>query len=338
MEATNRNTFPTPSDRTRQVQFQGRIFLAVGMGSIRVNSAPEFDLFLRPGPEQPFVLYCERRTSFTEQARLRLERNMIEDLYIQKDDLQRYNLYIAENLDDILSDKRYGTREKSVILYDCAQAVVGEILHQPHSVETLVRGKQVVSHTVGFMTGAAFKVEDLLRTLSCEYYLYTHSVNVATYTIALSMRAGFADHATLREIGQGAMLHDIGESLIDPEILNKVTSLSGQEWDIVQRHPITGHDLMLEAGCFGEIARDITLHHHERLDGSGYPHGLRDRELSPFIRMVSICDVFDALTTDRFHQQRKSTFEALSFMHKNLRDELDLNLLKSFTEMLGLRP
>lgn len=337
MEATKRNILHTPGDPTRQVQFQGRTFMAIGMGSIRVDSAPEFDLYFRPTQEQPFVLYCERRTAFTEQARLRLERNKIEDLYIQKEDLQQYNLYIAENLDQILADKRYNPREKSVILYDCAQAVVGEILRQPHSMESLRRGKQVVSHTVGFMTSKSFRVEDLLRTLSCEYYLYTHSINVATYTIALCMRNGFGDHATLREVAQGAMLHDIGESLIDPEILNKSGTLSGEEWELVQRHPVTGYQLLTEAGCFGEIALDIVLHHHERLDGSGYPHGLKGRELSPFIRMVNICDIFDALTTDRYHQERRNTFEALSYMHKNLRDELDPPLLRSFTEMLGLR-
>ena len=66
------------------------------------------------------------------------------------------------------------------------------------------------------MTQRSVKLEHLLRTISSEYYLYTHSVNVATYSIALAMRSGFTDHASLRELAHGALLHDIGESLIDP--------------------------------------------------------------------------------------------------------------------------
>ena len=95
---------------------------------------------------------------------------------------------------------------------------------------------------------------------------------------------------------------------------------------------------MLEStGLFGEIALDIVLHHHERLNGSGYPHRLKDPQISPFVRIVAIADVFDALTTDRSHQKGRSSFEALSLMHRTMQPQLDMTVLRTFTEMLGLR-
>ncbi|MBI3119971.1 MAG: HD domain-containing protein, partial [Candidatus Hydrogenedentes bacterium] len=229
-----------PPVQARPAQYHGHTYYPIGMGSIRINSTPSFDLFLRPGPEQPFVLYCERNTPFAEEAWRRLELSRIEMLWVRQDDLHGYNLYVSDHLASILSDGAQSPAEKATILYDCAQAVVGEVLRQPRSKEALARGKQIARHTVDYMTADDFKVEPLLRSLSSEYYLYTHSVNVATYSIALAMRAGFGDQATLREIAHGALLHDIGESMIDPEILNKPGNLSGAEWEIVRAHPEAG--------------------------------------------------------------------------------------------------
>lgn len=325
------------SPQSRQVAHNGETYYPVSTGSIRVDSSPSFDLFFRPGPGQPFVLYCERNTIFAEEARRRLEFNRVETLFIHQQQLHEYNLYISDHLDSILTDRAHSAGERASILYECAQTVVGEILRQPHSREALLRGKTVVRHTVDYMTKRDFRLEHLLRTISSEYYLFTHSVNVATYSIALAMRGGFSDPASLRELAHGALLHDIGESLIDPEILNRPGNLSGAEWELVRQHPITGCNLLHDAGCFGEVTLDIVLHHHERLNGGGYPHQLQDRQISPFVRMVTIADIFDALTTDRFYQERRSTFEALSLMHRGMKGELDPDLLRAFTEMLGLR-
>jgi HD-GYP domain-containing protein (c-di-GMP phosphodiesterase class II) len=337
MMANQREGTLLAAPQARQVEYRGDVYFPVSTGSIRVNTTPNFDLFFRPGPDQPFVLYCERNTAFGEEARRRLERNRVESLFVIQDHLHPYNLYISDHLDAILMDQGYTERQRAGILYDCSQTVVSEILRQPHSRDALIRGKSVVRHMVAYMSRRDFRLEHLLRTISCEYYLYTHSVNVATYSIALAIRSGYTDHATLREMAHGALLHDIGETLIDPEILSRPGSLSGVEWDLVKEHPCAGHDLLKNTDLFGEIALDIVVHHHERLNGRGYPDQIRNGQLSPFVRMVTIADIFDALTTDRFYQKRRSSFEALSLMHRTMKEELDGPFLRTFTEMLGLR-
>ncbi len=313
------------------------MYYPIRIDSIRLDTVPEFALYFRAGPTQPFVLYCERSIPFTRAARKRLETNRVEQLYVKSAERKEYHHYLAGHLEAILRDPKLTVREKSEILYDSAQAVVEDVLSTPPSRTSVDRGKEVVQQTIGFMTSEGFMLEHLLRTISCDYYLYTHSVNVLAYSIALAIHAGFRNTTMLRDTANGALLHDIGKSAIDTRILNKQSALTASEWELLQGHPSKGHSQLRELGSIGDIALDVVLHHHERLDGGGYPDGLKDSEIQPYVRIVTIADVFDALTSDRYHQQRKSTFEALSVMSQEMRGALDPDLLRAFVEVMGAR-
>jgi HD-GYP domain-containing protein (c-di-GMP phosphodiesterase class II) len=319
------------------VEYGDQVYLPVSISSLLPESVPRFDLYFRPGPEQPFVLYCERNTAFAEEARQRLLNNRIDHVFIRQSQRHEYTRYLAENIATILEDKSLSPRQKSAILYDSAQAVVEDILSEPKSRENIGRGKHIVRHTVDFMSGQSFKLENLLRSISSDYYLYTHSVNVTAYSIALATRAGFTDAATLRELANGALLHDIGKSTVPRELLNKDTALTASEWKRMKDTPRAGYNMLAEMDCVGEVALDIVLHHRERINGLGYPDGIDEKGLSPFVRIVAIADVFDALTTDRHHQKAKSTFEALRIMNGTMRQELDAELLRKFVELMGNR-
>ena len=312
-------------------------FMPIHTDSLRMDTSPPFALYFRPGADKPYVLYCERKTQFTREARRRLLQNRIDQLYISEKDRRFYSRYVADNLAEILKDPKLTVREKSVILYDSAQAVVEDVLKKPGERTHIERGKMIVQRTVEFMRSEEFMLEHLLRTISCDYYLYTHSVNVVAYSIALAMRAGFVDPATLREIANGALLHDVGETLVDRAAVNKTGALSAEEWDQVRRHPEEGHAILQKGGGLGEIALDIVLHHHEKLNGTGYPHGLKGDEISNFVRIVVIADIFDALTTERHHQKARSSFEALKLMGETMREELDTELFRHFVSMMGLK-
>jgi len=317
------------------VQFGDQIYLPIHVDAVRVDSVPEFDLYFRPGAGQHFVLYCEHNINFTAEARKRLIVQRIDVLYVRKEEATHYYRYLAQNLSEILDDPQLSPREKSSILYDSAQAVVVEVLADPTKPENVRQGKDIVAHTVGFMCSEEFKLEQLLRTISCDYYLYTHSVNTVAYSVALAMRSGVQDKAALRELANGALLHDVGKSRIAPEILNKTTGLTTAEWEIMKEVPRLGYEMMAATNCLGEIALDIILHHQERLSGHGYPDKLKDQEISRFVRIVSIADAFDALTSDRFHQKPRSSFEALQVMQRDMRHDLDPELFRTFVEMMG---
>jgi len=146
---------------------------------------------------------------------------------------------------------------------------------------------------------------------------------------------GIADQATLREIANGALLHDVGKATLHRDVLEKSGPLTSNEWQKMKDAPRIGYEMMLEADCVGEIALDIILHHRERLNGSGYPDGLQGDQISKFVRIVSICDIFDALTCDRHHQSKRPTFEALDTMGRMIKREIDEDLFRHFVSMMG---
>ncbi len=183
-------------------------FLPINILSLRLDSELRCDLYLQSAPDHPYVLYCQRSTPFTNDRRQKLWRNNIACLYIPRDQLPDYQQYLTEHLSDILADKAIAVRDKSEILYASALNVVERVLDNPRDPDALRHGKDLVHVTVDFMGRDDFQLEHLLRAISDNYYLYTHSVNVVAYAIALAMRAGMNDPAMLREMANGALLHD----------------------------------------------------------------------------------------------------------------------------------
>lgn len=330
---------PSNEDQRKNapVEYGGELYVPINIASLRLDSVPSFSLFFQPGPEQPFVLYREKNTPFTPEALARLQENRVQVLYIRHKNRGDYYRYIEKHLDAILADPEITVKEKADVLYNSAQAVVEDVLDNPPSREHIRRSKQVVHHTVDFMKAESFLLEDFLRTISCDYFLYTHSVNVVSYSLALALQAGVSDAATLRELANGALLHDVGMSTVPEYLVTKTGPLSPAEWDLIRRHPLEGYRLMGETGNLGEIALSIVRHHHEKLDGTGYPDRLKGDDLSQFVRIVSIANVFDAMTTDRAYKERRSTFDALTVMREAMRPELDQDLVKLFVEMMGAR-
>lgn len=177
---------------------------------------------------------------------------------------------------------------------------------------------------------------NLARLKNSDEYTYMHSVAVCALMIALARQLGL-DSEQVHEAGIAGMLHDIGKMAIPEEVLNKPGRLSPAELDIVRRHPETGHRLLAENGQVGPLVLDVCLHHHEKIDGSGYPEGLAGERLSPFARMGAVCDVYDAITSDRPYKAAWNPAEALGRMaqwHGHFDDEL----FQAFVKAVGIYP
>ena len=310
-------------------------FVPVNLAALRVDTIANFDTYFRPGAGQPFVLYSERNIQFTEEARRRLVESNVDTVYVRTEDLPNYRGYIQDNLADLMAEEALPLDEKSELVYASAGAVVENMLANPQSREGVQRSKDLVKHAVTLMLSDKRVFECLLKVIQPKYHIHTHSVNVVTYSIALAQRAGFTDSASLQEMATGALLHDVGKSKIDAAILESSNALSLKEWEILKKHPQYGHEMLSATGSLGEIALDIVLHHHEKARGGGYPDGLRGDLISPFVRLVTIADVFDALTTERTFQKARSSFSALSLMRKQIAMDLDVDFFRLFVLMMG---
>ena len=164
-------------------------------------------------------------------------------------------------------------------------------------------------------------------------YTYYHSARVAAYSIALAIEMGESDNQSLEILAIGCLLHDIGKSKIDLEILNKKSALTAAEWNLMRRHPEMDGDVVAGSNL-DNSALEIILHHHERLDGEGYPHKLNSGEISKEVRIASFADTFDALTTNRPYQPSCTRFEALDVIRHRFLNQLDKDCFKAMITIM----
>lgn len=159
-------------------------------------------------------------------------------------------------------------------------------------------------------------------------YTYQHSLNVCYLSMMLGKWSKYPDLNTLALAG---LFHDLGKVKISTEILNKPGSLTDEEWKEMRLHPYLGYEILRNGS---DISQDIlagVLFHHERMNGKGYPQGLKGEEIPVIVRIISICDVFDALTSDRVYHDKRDLYEVLQFMHDCYYD-FDIKYLRIFTE------
>ncbi|MGK5052613.1 HD-GYP domain-containing protein [Janthinobacterium sp. RB2P8] len=177
----------------------------------------------------------------------------------------------------------------------------------------------------------------LARLKTADNYTYMHSVAVCALMTALAKELGLAPEQ-VRSAGLAGLLHDIGKMAVPSSILNKPGSLSEAEFSSVRAHPAAGHRMLQEVDEIDPVALDVCLHHHEKLDGSGYPEGLCGEEISLFARMGAICDVYDAITSNRPYKQGWCPADSLRRMAAWRGAHLDAQLFAAFVKCLGIYP
>lgn len=307
-------------------------FLPIYLESLVVDSVLSFDLFIKLGREM--VLYRSKQLAFTDDSRRKLLDNKVEKLYVPFTAKHEYQKYIESNLGKIIQDPSIREEKKAGIIYEASKALVKDVLANPSLGENIQRSKDMVANQVSYILKGREAFLNLMRITSFDYYTYTHSVNVCTFGIALADQLGIKNEANIKDLGLGALLHDIGKSKVSERILNKRAPLNRAEFEIVKRHPEWGIDVVKDNSLISEDARYPIIQHHERMDGSGYPSGVVGKHIHDFGRIIAVCDVFDALTTRRVYQDALETFTAFRVMHDN-RHEFDEKILREFTVLMG---
>ena len=193
----------------------------------------------------------------------------------------------------------------------------------------------LVDEIAGSLTREPTALLSMARLKNHDDYTYLHSMAVCGLMISLGKKLGL-DEDQQRRVGMGGLLHDVGKAAVPLEILNKPGRLTPEEMAIMRQHPIVGAQMLMEADADEDLL-DITLHHHEKMDGSGYPHGLKGGEITLYSRMAAVCDVYDAVTSDRPYRKGWTPAEA---MHKMLswHGHFDSKLLQAFVRSIGIYP
>lgn len=176
----------------------------------------------------------------------------------------------------------------------------------------------------------------LARLKTSDEYTYMHSVAVCGLMVGLARQLG-EPPATVMEAGTAGLLHDIGKMAIPLAILNKPGRLTDEEYVIIRNHPVSGFNILRRSGFLSVAAIDVCLHHHEKVDGSGYPYGLSGDEISPMARMGAICDVYDAITSARPYKKPWGPAHALKEM-ASWKGHFDSHLFQAFVRTVGIYP
>ncbi|MDT8989423.1 HD-GYP domain-containing protein [Curvibacter sp. APW13] len=177
----------------------------------------------------------------------------------------------------------------------------------------------------------------LARLKTADDYTYMHSVAVCALMVALAKQLGL-DAEQTRQAGIAGLLHDLGKALMPMEVLNKPGKLTDEEFAIIKRHPEEGHRMLQGGSNVDPVALDVCLHHHEKVDGSGYPEGLAGEQISLFARMGAVCDVYDAITSNRPYKAGWDPAESLRKMAEWSKGHFDPTIFQAFVKSLGIYP
>jgi len=177
----------------------------------------------------------------------------------------------------------------------------------------------------------------LARLKTADDYTYMHSVAVSGLMIALARQLDFGEKDT-HLAGLGGLLHDVGKMAIPNAVLNKPGKLTDEEFALMKTHPVEGHRMLQDARAVPEVAMDVCLHHHEKIDGSGYAERLQEGGISLFARMGAVCDVYDAITSDRPYKAGWDPAEAMRRMAEWSKGHFDEKVFQAFVRALGIYP
>ena len=224
-------------------------------------------------------------------------------------------------------------------LIKSGRAVIGSIFNDVrmgHALETngallLVdsASTSLSRHSQALLAMARLKAKD--------DYTYLHSYSVCALMIAVGRTLKLPD-GEVRELGLAGLVHDIGKLTLPESLLMKAGDLSPAEYEQMRRHPSAGYRILNEARLYTNIPLDVCVHHHERVDGKGYPFGLFENEISVHAKIAAICDTYDSLTSPRPNHLAWSPARAMEYIAVRVDTLFDRRVFKAFTRTVGIYP
>lgn len=197
--------------------------------------------------------------------------------------------------------------------------------------------KAVVTQLISEILSKDFVTLNLVKMRDTDDYLLEHSVNVCLLSLVTGIYIGYGKNELIH-LGLGALLHDVGKMFIPDEILEKPSKLTEAEFNIVKSHTTFGGEAARKLEQLSRESIDIILYHHEHVDGNGYPMGMKGDEIPVFAKIVSIADVFDAITSDRVYRDRIDAYTAVEFIISVAGTKFDRGFVRVFLKLIGYYP
>lgn len=198
-----------------------------------------------------------------------------------------------------------------------------------------------VSDTIHSIIDDILSNEDMQVSLNdigaSDEYTFSHSVSTTVYSLLIAKQLGY-NNSMMEKLAAGALFHDIGMILLDKELLNKEGILYPEEAECIKKHTTLGYESLKKCVSLTELSRIVALYHHERMDGSGYPTGIKAGEIHEIVRIVSVADIYDSLVSERCGHQKWSSNQAVNYLIENAETKLDTRLVSTFIKQIAIYP
>lgn len=253
----------------------------------------------------------------------RLRNHGINEIYLEDE------ISVDIEVDDVVEAE---TRNEAVVL-------VKKMMSSYHFSPTVdvEEVKIMVNKLLDELLGNGDILYNLSEIKSVDDYTFEHSVNVCILSLITGIGLGF-DLQKLRELGVGAMLHDIGKLCIPREILKKPSQLTVEEFEEIKKHTILGYELLKKSDRVDLTSAYIAFGHHERFDGSGYPLQLKNENIQINARIVAVADVYDALTSDRVYRKKLKPNEVYEYITSLGVNHFDPRVIENFVKYVTIYP
>jgi len=305
----------------------------VVLDAINHKTFPKVELFVRL--DGKFTLYKPAETKLTIHNIERLREGGVEFVYINSADSEEVQGHIEERLDDSQAAKTLSQYSRNLISSQIINNCIDDVFQHPHNAAAFKKCHSVLQK-ISFEFADQHELFQLFAKLegNFEKYLITHSTQTTILAMYLAGRLFNATGEYLLEIGLGSMLHDIGMLNVAGDITQKVDALTESEYHRVKLHPKQGIGLLRDVGITNEVVRDIVLFHHERANGTGYPKGLDGPNIPRHAMLVSLCDIYCALTMTRPYKSASTPAEAFQTL-KSEKRLFDPDILAGFLSIMA---
>ncbi|HPN31327.1 MAG TPA: HD domain-containing protein [bacterium] len=311
------------------MDFSEQKYTLIEIDSLLNDRITDFNLYIIN--EDNYVLFRSSDLPFTEKHKQNLLNKKLK-IYIDSRDYAKYLEYIKKNLTNLKYNGDMSLEIKNKYFYDSSKILINNVFEKPDD-EDLKNSIQTLADTAGdLLKDNDYDLRNILKVIEFEYSTLTHSLNLSLLISNFARLAGY-DETDLPVLIKGALLHDVGKSRIDKSILLKPGKLDKTEWDEMKKHPLYGKNILKNHNISDKIIADSVLYHHEKIDGSGYPFNLKSEEIPFEAQLISICDVFDALTTRRCYKNALGSFPAFKIMLYEMEGSFNNELLQIFVNM-----
>lgn len=267
-------------------------------------------------------ILLKKGTIITDQVRSRIQKQGIFFAYVEDD-----------NLKDIKDDDKLINLKKNVL--QALPNMFNDLIR--YDQKSLSKSLTMVDDLVEYIQNENYINLNLYEVKLYDDYTYIHSVDTSIMSIFLGVNMNLSK-SRLRDLAIASLLHDIGKTQIPSGIINKPDKLTEEEFEKIKMHPVYGKDILLNTPLMTEEIIGGVIGHHEKYNGTGYPYGLKGDEISEFAKIISICDVFTAITSDRCYRKKFDPREAYELILAETYTSFDPEIIKLFRDTFAVYP